>query len=69
MAEPGDWDDTCYDCRSVCEGCSGELLDDCLAKCVDCQGYSDCFAWMEGRYKGMNQPMRDWTFVSCDNLN
>jgi hypothetical protein len=67
--DPGDWDDTCYDCRTVCEGCSGELLDECLAKCVDCQGYSDCFAWMEGRYPGMSQTMRDWTFVDCGNLH
>jgi hypothetical protein len=69
MGDPGDPDDTCYDCRTVCEGCFGELLDTCLAKCVECQGYSDCFAWMEDRYEGMSQPMRDWTFVSCDNLN
>ncbi len=69
MGDPGDWDDTCYDCRTVCEGCSGELLDTCLAKCVDCQGYSDCFAWMEGRYEGMSQSVRDWTFVDCDNLH
>jgi hypothetical protein len=68
MGEAGDWDDTCYDCRTVCEGCFGELLDDCLAKCVDCQGYSDCFAWMEGRYEGMSQAMLEWTFVDCDNL-
>jgi len=67
--DPGDPDDTCYDCRTVCEGCSGDLLDECLARCVECQGYSDCFAWMEGRYEGMSQAMREWTFVDCANLN
>jgi hypothetical protein len=58
--DPGDWDDTCYNCRTVCAGCSGEFLDTCLAKCVDCQGYSDCFGWMEGKYDGMTRSMRDW---------
>jgi hypothetical protein len=67
--DPGDWDDTCYDCRTVCEGCAGGLLDECLAKCVDCQGYSDCFAWMESRYEGMSQAMHDWTFVDCAKLH
>jgi hypothetical protein len=67
--DPGDPDGTCYDCRTVCEGCFGEFLDACLAKCVECQRYSDCFAWMEGRYEGMNQSMCDWTFVNCDDLN
>lgn len=67
--DPGDPDDTCYDCRTVCEGCSGDLLDECLAKCVECQEYSGCFAWMEGRYEGMSQAMVEWTFVDCDNLN
>jgi hypothetical protein len=67
--DPGDWDGTCYDCRTVCEGCFGDLLNACLAKCVECQGYSDCFGWMEGRYDGMTLSMRDWEFVDCDKLH
>jgi hypothetical protein len=68
-AELGEWDDTCYDCRTVCEGVKTDAMDGCLAKCVECQGYSECFARMEGRYRGMLLLMRDWTRVNCEDLN
>jgi hypothetical protein len=65
---PGDWDDTCYNCQSVCDGTTENVLDECLAKCVECQGYSDCFGWMDGHYSGMNLIMRDWTPFACEDL-
>ncbi len=67
--DAGDWDGTCYDCRTVCSGCSDDLLDACLAKCAECQGFSDCFGWMEDRYEGMTLSMHEWEFVDCDKLH
>lgn len=66
---PGEWDGTCFDCRTVCEGVKADGLDPCLAKCVECQGYSGCFGWMEARYEGMQLLMHEWTAVDCDELN
>ena len=62
-------DDTCFDCRTVCEGTSGDAMEACLAQCVECEGYSGCFAWMEGRFDGMALSMSEWTEVDCDKLN
>ncbi|MBW1808759.1 MAG: hypothetical protein JRJ87_11245 [Deltaproteobacteria bacterium] len=65
---PGEWDDTCYNCQSVCDGTTEIALDECLVKCVECQGYSDCFGWMDGHYSGMSLLMRDWMIIACEDL-
>ncbi len=61
----GDYDDTCFDCRTVCEGAEGDELDFCLGNCSECQGYSDCFAWLEYRFDGMQMPFSEWQIVDC----
>ncbi len=65
---PGDPDGTCYVCSSVCEGATGDVLDECMQKCDYCQEYSDCFAWMEHRYEGADKPMSEWTPIECDKV-
>ncbi len=66
--EPGDYDGTCYDCDLVCAGSEGAVLADCTDKCLECQGYSDCFGWMDGRYEGADTPMAEWSSISCDEI-
>ncbi|MBN2495835.1 MAG: hypothetical protein JXR96_14690 [Deltaproteobacteria bacterium] len=66
MEDPGDYDGVCYDCRTVCFGCTDQVLDLCLGDCHACQGYSDCFGWLENRYDGMQLVMADWLAVDCD---
>jgi len=61
----GDWDDTCYDCITVCEGTADIAASECAAKCLVCQGYSDCFAWMDGHYDGMSNAMKNWDSIQC----
>lgn len=63
---PGDFDNTCYDCESVCEGTTGDVADECTTKCDECQGYSDCFGWMDAHYEGMTSEMKDWTATGCE---
>ena len=64
-----EWDDTCFNCQTVCSGASGEEMDLCLTNCVYCQGSSSCFAAMEGQYEGMALSMSDWLLVDCDLLD
>jgi len=64
----GDYDDTCYDCRTVCEGAQGDALDGCLASCVECQGHSECFESMEWGFEGMTNDIDEWTPIDCDEL-
>ncbi len=64
----GDFDATCYDCRTVCHGTDDEALDSCLSSCHECQGYGDCFAWLEGQYEGMDS-MSIWEQVDCEENN
>lgn len=65
----GEYDDTCFDCRTVCDGTKGDYLDGCLAACVECQGYSKCFSWLEGEFQGMTGKLEDWVPVDCKDLN
>ncbi len=64
-----EWDDTCFNCQSVCSGAAGEEMDLCLTNCVYCQGSSSCFAAMEGQYEGMALLMSEWDLVDCDLLD
>jgi len=66
---PGIWDGTCYDCRTVCEGTSGGVLDDCLASCSECQGHSVCFAALDGQFEGQILSMPEWDAVDCAEVN
>jgi hypothetical protein len=61
----GPYDDTCYDCRTVCDGTEGDVLDQCLAACVECQGHSSCFSNIEWAFEGMKKPKSEWTEVDC----
>ncbi|HOX42191.1 MAG TPA: hypothetical protein PK668_01275 [Myxococcota bacterium] len=65
----GLWDDTCYDCRTVCQGTLDEELNDCLAACSQCQGSSECFTLLDGRFVGMQNSLPDWTAVDCARLD
>jgi hypothetical protein len=65
---PGIWDETCYDCRSVCEGTEGQARDDCLAGCSECQGRGTCFAILDGQFDGMTRSMSQWEAVDCDEV-
>jgi hypothetical protein len=62
------WDDCCYDCRTVCDGTSGEVQNSCLASCSLCQGASECFARLEGRFEGMRHTPEEWQPVDCSLL-
>ena len=64
----GDWDATCYDCRTVCGGTEDDVLDSCLSSCWECQGYGACFAWLDGEYEGMDS-MSKWEQVGCDDID
>lgn len=68
MGLNGNYDDTCYDCRSVCEGTSSSVMDSCLSECVDCQGFSKCFTGMDGKFEGMKLSRADWKQVDCQAL-
>ncbi|NMB76604.1 MAG: hypothetical protein GYA21_15930 [Myxococcales bacterium] len=61
----GPYDDTCYDCRTVCAGTQGDTLDQCLAACVECQGHSQCFENIEWAFDGMTKAKQEWTEVDC----
>jgi hypothetical protein len=65
----GIWDDSCYDCRTVCEGTVDEVLNDCLAACSQCQGSSECFSLLDGRFAGMQNGSAEWTEVDCAHLD
>ncbi len=65
----GLWDDRCYDCRTVCEGTAEEALNDCLAACSQCQGSSECFKLLDGRFAGMQNEPSDWVQVDCAHLD
>lgn len=62
---PGDYDGTCYNCDSVCSGATGDDIAECEEECEFCQGYSDCFYWLDGRFEGMSE-MSDWKSADCD---
>jgi hypothetical protein len=62
---PGVWDETCYDCRTVCEGTQDDVLDDCLASCSECQGHSACFAALDGQFEGQILSIVEWDAVDC----
>ncbi len=66
---PGILDDTCYDCRTVCEGTEGDVLDDCLASCSECQGYSTCFSALDGTFEGQTLSQVQWDQVDCAEVN
>lgn len=62
------WDDTCYDCRTVCAGTSGVRLDNCLAACSGCQGRSGCFEALEGSFQDMQNSLAQWVRVDCEGV-
>ena len=64
----GAWDETCYDCRTVCEGTQGIDRDDCLSSCHDCQGYLLCFALLEWQFDGQTLAASDWDQVDCNDV-
>ena len=66
---PGIVDDTCYDCRTVCEGTEGPTRDDCLAACHECQQRSACFAWLDGQFEGQELLLDEWEEVDCDEVD
>jgi hypothetical protein len=63
------YDDTCYDCRTVCDGTSGDEMDACLASCSVCQGYSACFDEMEWNFDGMTRAESEWEEVDCQDVD
>jgi hypothetical protein len=63
---PGIVDDTCYDCRTVCQGTVDDTRDECLAACHECQGRSACFAWLDGQFEGQELMLDEWEVVDCD---
>jgi hypothetical protein len=67
-----DWtefqDGTCFDCRTVCEGPTGDDLDSCLSSCSECQGFSACFELLDGRYPEQVNSMEEWDLVDCDEV-
>ena len=68
LDDQGIYDDTCFNCQTVCDGTSGSDLDNCLAACVECQGYSFCFECLEGRFEGMLLALHDWSMIDCQDL-
>ncbi len=62
------WDDTCYDCRTVCQGTQGTDRDDCLSACHDCQGYSVCFSLLDGDFEGQTLSETEWDQVDCSDI-
>ena len=65
----GDWDATCYDCRTVCDGTVDDVRDDCLASCHACQGFSACFFTLQDQFQGMSNPAEsDWQQVDCEGV-
>lgn len=62
------WDDTCYDCRTVCEGTQGTDRDDCLSACNDCQGSSKCFSLLDGDFEGQTKSLPEWEQVDCSDV-
>jgi hypothetical protein len=61
----GYFDDTCFDCRTVCDGTTGDTFDACLIACVDCQGYSHCFRDLEDRFDDLQLTFQEWTATEC----
>jgi hypothetical protein len=65
---PGLWDNSCYDCRTVCEGTQDDTRDDCLQECDACQGHSECFHELADQYQGMRLDLADWRPINCEQL-
>ena len=65
---PGPWDNSCFDCRTVCDGTQDETRDQCLEECDLCQGRSECFEELSDRYQGMRLVMAEWRPINCEQL-
>ena len=63
----GDYDGTCYQCTSICSSCDAAHEQTCMTECEDCQGYSDCFMWLESRLEGWQCQTghTHWVSESC----